>query len=103
MYAAKALASLLSPIPGSMIFERHVSTNDGASKDVTLVIGDRTVYGFIVEDWKRLWNGEVFKEGSVHVEAELHDISRTKDCVEIIRMKAVTDPWQALIWSVTRV
>ena len=102
VYAAKALASLLSPTPGSMIFGRHMSTNDGTSKDLSLS-GNRTVYGFNTEDWKRLWNGEVFKEGSVHVEAELHSADRAKEYADTLYTNAVVGQRQVLVWCVTRV
>ena len=100
MYAAKALASLLSPIPGSMIFGRHVSTDDGTSKDLPFNYdGTQFFYGFNVEDWKRLWNGEVFKEGSVLVDAELIQYPRKMANRD---KAATTEPRQVLIWCVTR-
>ena len=101
VYAAKALASLLSPTPGSMIFGRHTSTGDGTSKDLPLA-GDRTIYGFNVEDWKRLWNGEVFKEGNVHVEAELHPVVRSRLDADTLSRDSANGPRKALVWCVTR-
>ena len=100
IHAAKALASLLSPVRGSMIFGTHVSTNDGTSKEFPFT-ADKTIYGFGVEDWKRLWNGEVFKEGSVRVEAELQRINMSKVYTDSFSQNAL-DGHQALVWCITR-
>ena len=103
VYAARALASLLSPIPGSIIFGRHVSTDDGTSKDLPFNYdGTQFFYGFNVEDWKRLWNGEVFKEGNVHVEAELHPVVRSRLDADTLSRDSANGPRKALVWCVTR-
>lgn len=74
--AAHALASLLSPEPGSMIFGTHSTLEvSGLSQ---LWSSKRTIYCFNPEDWKVFWEEEVFEKGSVKVEAALADMSKEK-------------------------
>lgn len=72
--AAHALASLLSPEPGSMIFGTHSTLEvSGISK---LTQFTHNIYCFNPEDWRMLWEEEVFERGSVKVEAALADKSK---------------------------
>lgn len=92
---AKQLATLLSPEPGSIIFG-----SDGGNPIKLLKAEVNTAPGrFILlhspESWRDLWDGRVFKKGSVKVEANLTERER----------KAGDPPptithW--LEWSVTR-
>ncbi|KAI5120897.1 hypothetical protein M0805_002997 [Coniferiporia weirii] len=67
--AARALASLLSPLPGSIIFGTHTSTPISGTKKLT--VRKTQIYCYSPEDWCALWNGEVFEKGTVAVEAAL--------------------------------
>lgn len=67
--AARALASLLSPIPGSMIFGVHTSARVSGEREMWQF--KRGNYCFSPEDWCALWNGEIFEKGSVVAEATL--------------------------------
>ena len=104
VYAAKALASLLSPTPGSMIFGRHSSTDDNTSSKAMTISANRKMYGFNTEDWTRLWNGEIFKEGTVRVDAELRYNPRRMaygDSAATTELE-IESRRQSLIWCVTR-
>ena len=63
--AAKALASLLTPEPGSMIFGWHVAAPE--RKEFVNPRGEK-IYCHSPESWKELWDGEVFTKGTVAVE-----------------------------------
>ena len=58
--AACALAALLSPEPGSMIFGAHHSSSISGRRVNTLRGTD--IYDFNPEDWISLWDGEIFKK-----------------------------------------
>jgi hypothetical protein len=69
---AHALASLLSPLPGSMIFGGHLGEIEKGSR--------KTKRGFDMfchspESWCELWDGNVFKKGTVVVEAKLKEFT----------------------------
>ena len=101
IYAAKALASLLSPTPGSMIFGTHLSTDDNMSKAMTISV-NTSIYGFNIEDWTKLWNGEIFKEGSVRVDAELRHNPGGMVCGGPVATIELEGRMQEFVWCVTR-
>ncbi len=68
--AARALASLLSSEPGSMIFGVHGSQPADGQRMYTNARGVK-IYAFSPEEWEELWNGIVFKKGTVEVKAEI--------------------------------
>lgn len=96
LHVAKALASLLSPEPGSMIFGAHSSQPEKGSR--TNFRG-KVIFCHPPESWRELWDGKVFRKGSVSVEAGLHKSDR-KDLV------GSTDPparvHYHMAWSVKR-
>lgn len=67
---ARALASLLSPLPGSLIFGSHSGLPVAGLKPTPTVRGDY-VYCHSPESWRTLWDGVVFEKGTVEVAAEL--------------------------------
>lgn len=73
--AARKLASLLSPEPGSFIFGEHGSQPTAGPRPSKSSEG-KEVYCFPPEDWKALWDGEVFEKGTVSVDAELREVVR---------------------------
>jgi len=100
--AAHALASLLSPIPGSMIFGTHLGAKEPYTRQ-----NDRgeTIFSHSPESWTKLWDGEVFKKGSVKVEATLVDFIRIMVKGEIDEAnlpQGLKDRRYFLSWSVTR-
>ncbi|KAI5121149.1 hypothetical protein M0805_007147 [Coniferiporia weirii] len=72
---ARALASLLSPTPGSMLFGRHGAEPVPGPRAFANSRGER-VYCHSPESWRALWDGEVFEKGTVEVEAELREMKR---------------------------
>jgi hypothetical protein len=64
LHVAKALAGLLSPEPGSIIFGLHIGQPEPGTKG-------RSMFCHSPESWGKLWDGQVFKQGSVTVEARL--------------------------------
>ena len=73
--AARALASLLSPLPGSMILGYHYSR---AVSGEVIRPERRDIYDFCPEDWCSLWEGTIFEKGTVEAEAELQDVAFRK-------------------------
>lgn len=102
---AKALASLLSPLPGSVIFGSHgalpqkgVTSNavgferegpDAAS-------GQTEMFCHSPETWKELWDGQVFEKGTVKVEVDLRTLNNKESLGELGPI------FYLLFWSVTR-
>ncbi|KAI0639007.1 hypothetical protein C8Q77DRAFT_23362 [Trametes polyzona] len=91
---AHALGGLLSPLPGSMIIGQHAGALVKGSHNDKLKVkaapedaeGDSSraldLFCHSPESWKELWDGEVFRKGSVRVEVEVversvGDASRT--------------------------
>lgn len=74
---AHILATLLSPQPGSVIFGSH---GGGPQKGFrTEVKSDAGLYMFChsPDSWRDLWDGQVFKKGSVRVDAGLEEVERS--------------------------
>ena len=89
---AHQVASLLSPLPGSIIFGSHVTMLvDGTRKNFE---GD-DAHCYSPESWKELWDGIVFETGTVKVEtgAKLIDWGPSK---------GIDDKLIWMSWSVTR-
>ncbi|OCH94147.1 hypothetical protein OBBRIDRAFT_789486 [Obba rivulosa] len=90
---AQSLAGLLSPEPGSIIFGSH-----GGRQEKGLNVEGRLRRGGYMfchspESWVELWDGQIFKKGTVKVEAEL---------VKSVRVARTTRASHHLRWSVTR-
>lgn len=90
---AKRLASLLSPEPGSVIFGGHRGSPDAT--------GTNNLMGFAMwchnpESWREIWDGQVFRKGTVRVDAVVEDAKRT----DISADDGSKLYW--LDWSVTR-
>ncbi|KXN93154.1 hypothetical protein AN958_00078, partial [Leucoagaricus sp. SymC.cos] len=90
---ARRLASLLSPEPGSIIF--------GCHRGVPVKKTTDDLMGYMMvchspESWKNLWDGQIFKKGTVRVHAELKDAERRECSLEN------GDKLLMLDWSVNR-
>ncbi|KAJ8488703.1 hypothetical protein ONZ51_g3377 [Trametes cubensis] len=74
-HIARALAGLLSPEPGSMILGVHMIATEKGYKAESLESdsgeGVVTMFHHSPESWSELWDGQVFKEGTVEVETNL--------------------------------
>lgn len=95
LYLARALAGLLSPEPGSMIFGLHIGA---AEKGFTLLGGDHRMFCHSPETWVQMWDGVVFEKGVVIVQTKLVEVERK-------RFEGGEAPAQRvsiLVWSVTR-
>ncbi|RPD55373.1 hypothetical protein L227DRAFT_615445 [Lentinus tigrinus ALCF2SS1-6] len=92
---ARALASLLSPAPRSMIVGLHNGLPEKGFRQ-----GDSFhVFCHSPESWTEMWDGVVFKKGAVKVDARLVDKPGryVVDGVQSVRTASVLE------WSVTRV
>ncbi|THV02783.1 hypothetical protein K435DRAFT_320303 [Dendrothele bispora CBS 962.96] len=83
------LGSLLSPLPGSVIFGVHRALLDGPG--ILTNIREEQVFCHSPESWKNLWDGGIFPLGTVKVEADL-----------VPRMRDGKQQW-TMRWSVTRI
>jgi len=98
---ARGLASLLSPIPGSMIFGAHVSRPEKgfrteAPPPARGYIGNR-MFCHSAASWTELWDGEVFAKGTMRVEAVVVDQQREDLVVLDTGVK-----FYQIVWSVVR-
>lgn len=91
---AQALAALLSPEAGSVIFGSHNGLHE---KGFKLGAMREKMFCHSPESWEALWNSVVFKKGQVKVEAKIMDNARRDpsagDKPVIVFL---------LVWSVTR-
>jgi hypothetical protein len=99
LYLARALAGLLSPEPGSVIFGLHVGL---AEKGFTPPAPERNYRLFChsPETWTQMWNGQVFEEGAVVVQTKLVEVERKT--FEGEGGEASAQSVSVLAWSVTR-
>jgi len=94
---ARRLAGLLSPEPGSIIFGAHGGRETKGHRDYESR-GGRRMFCHGPESWKELWDGSVFRRGTVEVEAFLFENARRHGYDNIPPgSKALT-----LVWSVKR-
>ena len=99
LHLARALAGLLSPEPGSIIFGGHIGVADKKGFEPSVTHGDHhRMWCHSPESWTELWDGLVFEKGMVKVQTELIYVARK-----------VLDPdapqnstFTPLVWSVTR-
>lgn len=67
---ASRLGSLLSPVPGSIIFGSHGGLHE---KGEFVGFGGRKMFCHSSQTWKDLWDGQIFTRGSVQVEATISE------------------------------
>ncbi|KAF7974801.1 hypothetical protein HWV62_11301 [Athelia sp. TMB] len=91
---ADALGALLSPEPGSVIFGSHNGLHERGFKTGAM---REDMFCHSPESWAALWDGGVFKKGTVRVEAEIRENPR-RDPAKGDQPYFVL--W--LVWSVTR-
>ncbi|KLO19232.1 hypothetical protein SCHPADRAFT_818431 [Schizopora paradoxa] len=101
LLVAKRFASLLSPVPGSMIFGWHAGRVVKGFRSEAKPAGPgmlgNNMFCHSPESWKEMWSQQVFRPGTVSVEATL--IEKVRD-VELVVQSTATP--QYLVWSVTR-
>ncbi|KAL0954796.1 hypothetical protein HGRIS_003743 [Hohenbuehelia grisea] len=95
---AKILASLLSPLPGSVIFGTHAGLPEQGLRMIPRT--DVGVFCHSPQSWRQLWDGTVFAKGSVQADAELVEIHGTDSRVTDARNDFKLF---RLVWSITRV
>ncbi|OJA09532.1 hypothetical protein AZE42_06994, partial [Rhizopogon vesiculosus] len=90
LHMARALAGLLSPEPGSIIFGGHTGAQEKGI--VNQVFGGLEIgmFAHSPESWIAMWDGEVFEKGMVKVEAEFREVISSGE------------RYPLLLWSVTR-
>ncbi|KAF5359218.1 hypothetical protein D9756_003136 [Leucocoprinus leucothites] len=95
LFLAKQVATLLSTESGSVIFGVHSGQAEkGANTEVMVTQGGH-MFSHSPGSWKNLWECQVFKPGSVKVEAELAHRPRP-----LSYGAGLISNW--LVWSVTR-
>ena len=95
LYIAHALAGLLSPEPGSVIFGMHLGKSEKGFLEST-ERRDYQIFCHSPESWTQLWDGLVFGKGMVNVQAKLVQVERKEPDMP----QTTTVP--LLVWSVTR-
>ncbi|KAJ6504201.1 hypothetical protein C8R47DRAFT_1210286 [Mycena vitilis] len=93
---ARALAGLLSPAPGSVIFGSHGGRRVKGFNEHGYCSGGHHMFCHSPESWREMW-GEVFPEGTIKVEAEFRQRTR-KDAAHTQEAE-----YGILVWSVMRV
>lgn len=73
---AHRVATLLSPAPGSVIFGSHGGRREKGFRVEARVPGDQYMFCHSPETWRDIWDGVVFKNGTVRVEVQLEKLER---------------------------
>ncbi|TFK40030.1 hypothetical protein BDQ12DRAFT_711486 [Crucibulum laeve] len=95
---ARLFGSLLSPLPGSVIFGIHGGYPKKGLR--VIAIGEEVkMFCHSPESWKELWDGQVFRKGSVRVETRLEKVSR-KDLNHL--SEAGMGEFYDMFWAVIR-
>ncbi|KAF9465289.1 hypothetical protein BDZ94DRAFT_1214767 [Collybia nuda] len=93
---AHRIASLLSPIPGSIAFGMHIGLPEKGWRYEVAANADKTPYKMFYhspESWTEMWDGEVFKKGSVKVDAIIKKVELSE---------LGSHEFFFLLWSITR-
>jgi len=93
---ARALAGLLSPEPGSMIFGKQIGLPESGHEEVSST--RRRLFCHTSRSWSELWDGEVFPKGTVRVLAFVTEIPKD----EVAKVFPGANSAHLLVWSVTR-
>ncbi|EMD41568.1 hypothetical protein CERSUDRAFT_110117 [Gelatoporia subvermispora B] len=95
---ARAVAGLLSPEPGSMIFGGHGGRPEKGYRTESGTRRGTYMFCHSPESWKELWDGQVFPKGTVEVDAFLVERPRAD-----VNPNAAEDArFYHMVWSVTR-
>ncbi|EIW76285.1 hypothetical protein CONPUDRAFT_111132, partial [Coniophora puteana RWD-64-598 SS2] len=70
-HLARALGGLLSPEPGSIIFGAHVSAKEKGVVKFDVLSSSFDMFCHSPESWAELWDGDVFRKGTVRVDANI--------------------------------
>jgi len=89
-HVARALGGLLSPEPGSVIFGAHIGAEEKGLRAFTSLNTSVDMFCHSPESWTELWDGNVFKKGTIRVNARMRSFETSDGTVE------------GLDWAVTR-
>ena len=95
-YLARAIAGLLSPEPGSMIIGFHRGWPEKGTRMETFAGEEYKMFYHSPESWSALWDGEIFRKGTVKVDARL--VPGDRQSVE-----GSKEEFWIMQWTVTRV
>jgi len=97
LHVARAIAGLLSPEPGSVIFGMQVGLPEKGFDPSVVHIGHRT-WSHSPESWTQLWDGIAFEKGVVDVQTTL--VQMGNKYLEPDAPQNTT--FTVLVWSVIR-
>ncbi|KAJ8487389.1 hypothetical protein ONZ45_g14360 [Pleurotus djamor] len=92
---AKLLAPLLSPVPGSIIFGSHGGLPEKGVHVPPTGSRNRLMFCHSPKSWEQLWDGQVFRKGTVKVVATLKEFS-------VADSENTGGKWYNLDYSITR-
>lgn len=96
LQVARALAGLLAPTRGAMIFGYHTGETEKGMVKAKLANGDPVpMFCHSAESWREMWEEEIFEKGAVEVRAELQPLKAPPG------IPIHVQSWQ-LVWSMTR-
>jgi hypothetical protein len=99
LHLARALAGLLSPEPGSMIFGAHIGVDEKKGFEPSITHrGHHRMWCHSPESWTELWDGLVFEKGVVKAQTILMHGERKKVQPDAPQNATVA----YLVWLVTR-
>jgi len=100
LHVARALAGLLSPEQGSVIFGLQIGVSAEKGSELSVMRGHHGTWCHSPESWTHLWDGLVFEKGVVNVQTKLvYAGSERKQAGPNAPQNAAL---AALVWSVTR-
>jgi hypothetical protein len=97
LLVAHRLGTLLSPVPGSIIFGVHAGSHVKGHVTIRYDGLSKPLFCHSVDSWRDMWDGQVFPKGTVRVDAQL------KKCKDFAPASVkLSEDGNFLIWSITR-
>lgn len=95
---ARQVATLLSSEPGSIIFGAHNGKPDKGYREDPIGMKGYHQFCHSPQSWRNIWDGQVFKKGSVRVDAEIlederRDLVAPEGVVFYLMKSSVTRLW----------
>ena len=98
LHLVRALAGLLSPEPGSVIFGAHIAADEKGFEPSVMLRDHHRMWCHSPEGWTELWDGHIFEKGVVKVQTKLVHMER-----KLLQADAPQDEtFTSLVWLVTR-
>jgi hypothetical protein len=99
LLAAHQLGTLLSTVPGSIIFGVHAGSHVKGHVTIEYDGLSKALFCHSVDSWRNVWDGQVFPKGTVRVDAQ---VKKCKEFAPASLKLTSSEDALFLIWCITR-